>query len=363
MAWVDTDFQVRRDDLHQCRWTEAPPLTPAEGQAVLRIEAFGFSANNITYASLGDSLGYWRFFPAPAGWGRIPVWGFATVLASRHAGLQEGARVYGYLPPSSQLLVVPERIRAEGFADASPHRAALPPAYNRYTLMQGTPGYDPAAEDAYMVLRPLFFLSFMLEDFLRTQAYAGAQRLLVTSASSKAALGLAHLLAGRGGIETVGLTSAQRVGELQRLGVYTRVVGYDGLDALEPRDCACVDLSGSAALRAAIHARHPERLKLSLTAGATHWQAPQADPDLPGPKPLFFFVPDHIVRRTREWGRAVLDERFAQAWQPFLEWAQTWLTIRRHSGCGAVERAYREVLEGRTRFDVAHVFIPGTASE
>ena len=49
----------------------------------LRVERFGLTANNVTYGAFGDQLGYWQFFAAPEGWGRIPVWGFGEVVASR----------------------------------------------------------------------------------------------------------------------------------------------------------------------------------------------------------------------------------------------------------------------------------------
>ena len=45
-------------------------------------------------------MSYWGFFPAEPGWGRMPVWGFAKVLESRSEALEEGIRVYGYLPPA-----------------------------------------------------------------------------------------------------------------------------------------------------------------------------------------------------------------------------------------------------------------------
>jgi hypothetical protein len=51
---------------------------------VLRAARFGLTANNITYGLLDEGLGYWTFFPAQDGWGRIPVWGFAEVVASAH---------------------------------------------------------------------------------------------------------------------------------------------------------------------------------------------------------------------------------------------------------------------------------------
>lgn len=352
------DFEVRRDDLQQCRCVDAAVPAPSEGQALLAVERFGFSANNITYAVTGDSLGYWNFFPAGAGWGRIPVWGFAVVRGSRHPDLAEGTRVFGYLPPSSHLLVTPGRVAAGGFIDASPHRAQLPPAYNSYNTLDGDPAYQAQTADFYLLLRPLFFLSFMLDDLLSEQDWFGARRLLLSSASSKAALGLAYLAARRAGVEVIGLTSAHRVAELERLGVYSRVLGYGALGSLAAADSAYVDLSGDGTVRAAVHAHCADALKLSLTAGATHWQAQAQPPALPGPKPRFFFTPDRIVKRSRDWGRSGLNQRFAGAWNPFVNWVRTWLSIREASGTAAIERVYREVLGGHASFDVAHVLVP-----
>ena len=67
---------------------------------MLSVECFGLSSNNITYAVMGDAMSYWDFFEAEDGWGRVPVWGFATVCvlgarrASRgHPGLRLPADV------------------------------------------------------------------------------------------------------------------------------------------------------------------------------------------------------------------------------------------------------------------------------
>src|SRR3954462_13255744 len=104
--------------------TAAGDLEP--GEALLEIDSFGLTTNNITYAVFGDAMSYWSFFPAEEGWGRVPVWGFANVAAAGDTGWGEGVRVFGYFPPSSRLVVLPERIDARGFVDAAPHRAGLP---------------------------------------------------------------------------------------------------------------------------------------------------------------------------------------------------------------------------------------------
>lgn len=80
-----SDFLVRRDDLRTCRVAESATPEPEDGQALLRVERFGLTANNITYAVFGDGMKYWDFFPAQDGWGRVPMWGSPR---SRRAGLR-----------------------------------------------------------------------------------------------------------------------------------------------------------------------------------------------------------------------------------------------------------------------------------
>ncbi|MGQ4827609.1 DUF2855 family protein, partial [Enterococcus faecalis] len=65
------------------------------------IDKFGLTANNITYGVVGERIGYWNFFPTddPA-FGKIPVWGFATIIDSRHDDVPVGTRLYGYFPMS-----------------------------------------------------------------------------------------------------------------------------------------------------------------------------------------------------------------------------------------------------------------------
>ena len=87
-------FLVRRDDLASTRIDSFDANAPLDaGELRCRIDHFAFTANNITYAVFGDAMHYWQFFPAPAGWGCVPVWGFATVQESRCDGLAVGERL------------------------------------------------------------------------------------------------------------------------------------------------------------------------------------------------------------------------------------------------------------------------------
>jgi hypothetical protein len=348
-------FCVRRDDLRQWRWRREPrpraaELAPAE--AVIAISRFAFTANNVTYARFGDALHYWRFFPVPEpGWGQIPVWGLGTVALSRQPSLPEGERVYGYFPMATHLVVAPGRLRPASFVDAQPHRADLPATYNEYRLVDRDPHHDRLNEDEHLVLRPLFSLWFFLAEFLKEAAFFGAKAILIASASSKAALGLAFLLreSGSGGPALIGLTARGNLAFVERHGRYDRVLAYDAIDGLAGDVAAVfVDIAGDARIRAAIHRKLGASLSYSCRVGATHGPDEDVAAALPGPRPEWFFTPTHILARRREWGAERLRGRLAAAWGPYVENAKAWLRIEAAPGAAAVERVYRDVLEGRS---------------
>jgi Protein of unknown function (DUF2855) len=351
------DFLVRRDELHSTRFAngDAPPLET--GQALLEVDTFGLTTNNVTYAVFGDAMSYWDFFPADEGWGRVPVWGFAEVASAGDTGLVEGIRVFGYLPPSTDMVVTPERIDARGFVDASPHRASLPSAYNSYARVDADPIYDPAREAEQMLLAPLYFTSFLLDDHLAEEKLFGASTAVLSSASSKTASSAAFLLSQRDGVEVVGLTSPGRVGFVEGLGVYDRVVPYEEIASLPAKPATYVDMSGDAGVRASVHGHYGDSLRHSAVIGATHREELAGDDrePLPGPRPAFFFAPDQLRNRVAEWGRERLDRRMAEAWRPYVEWSDGWLRVERGEGPEAVEAAYLELLDGRSDPAAGHV--------
>jgi hypothetical protein len=350
------DFLVARDDLHRCRFVEEDARALRAGEALLSVEAFGLSANNITYAMFGDAMSYWSFFPAEQGWGRVPVWGFADVLESRVQALEPGVRVYGYLPPSRTLVVAPIRVEPHGFIDGSPHRAALPAAYNSYARVDADPVYDPAHEDEQMLLRPLFFTSYLIDDFLEDSGLLSAEVMVLSSASSKTASALAFLLARRGSGEVLGLTSPRSADFTRALGVYDDVVAYEEISSLAPRSAVFIDIAGDADVRNAVHDRYGARLKHSAVVGATHHDKMGELPaGLPGPRPAFFFAPDRVAKRAPEWGREGLEERIAEAWHPYVRWTGDWLEVMHGRGAQAVESAYIDLLDGRIDPATAHV--------
>jgi len=354
MSEMPYDVLVARDDLRRVEFRPLHALGDValgEGQVLLSVDSFAFTANNVTYAVFGDSpLMYWSFFPAPEGWGRIPVWGFAEVARSAHPAIAAGERVYGYLPMSSHFVVEAGRVSAGSFDDLAEHRQPMSPFYNQYLRVAADPGYDPDREAEQMLFRPLFTTAFLIDDFLVENDFFGARSVVVSSASSKTSMALAFQLFrhGRDRCEVVGLTSGRNRSFVEKLGVYHRVVAYEEvarLDASVPT--VFVDMAGDAKVTKAVHHHFGASLRYSCQVGGTHWNDLAFGVDVPGPAPTLFFAPDRLMKRLSDWGPAGLQSRLAEAWLRFLPCVDGALTVERAAGREALERVYRATLEGK----------------
>jgi Protein of unknown function (DUF2855) len=336
------ELRVRRDDLATCEIAgNEPDHVLADGEARLLVERFALSANNITYAVLGDGLGYWRVFPAPDGWGRIPAWGYARVTASSTPAVAEGQRVLGLVPMGTHFTVRPER-HPLGFVDTSPHREPLSPVYNQYLSIEDD-------DDAALVMRPLFVTSVLLDRLLSEAGFHGAGTVVLTSASSKTAYGLAHLLKQRP-VDTIGLTSPGRSEWVASLGLYELVLSYDRVAELAADRAALVDFAGDRRIIRAVHERLGDSLAHSLLVGYTHGKPADDEAPLPGPSPAHFFAPAEIARRGRDVGRW-----YARAWPEFAPVARRTMRIERVRDAGGLERVYRDLLEGRAEPSTGYV--------
>lgn len=353
MAVEVCDFEVQRKDLRTAR-LQRGTLECQPGQVLCRIERFALTANNITYAVFGEAMAYWNFFPAPSGWGRVPVWGFAEVVESKHEAIGKGERLYGYWPMSTHVVLQPDRVTDTQFMDGAAHRRPLPTPYQVYMRLARDPLHDAKHEDHRALLHPLFFTSWLIEDFLADNTLFGAQQVVLASASSKTALGVAFLLKQRG-VRTVGLTSPGNKAFCGQLGYYDHVVTYDALASLPAAvPTVFVDMAGDGKLLHAVHHHFQDSLKYSCIVGATHWQNRQTQHQLPGAKPQFFFAPTQVGKRSKDWGYDGLVQRLGRSWLAFLPSVKGWLEVR-SGGPEAVEAVYREVLEGRQPPRLGHM--------
>jgi hypothetical protein len=340
-------LEVKKSDWAETRFVEEPLPKLGAGQVLFRVDRFALTANNISYALSGDMLGYWRFFPAAEGWGRIPVMGFADVIGSTHVGVKEGTRCFGFYPMGRHLVIQPGAVSAGQIVDAAPHRDGLAPAYAQYLPTTGDAVYSEKREDQILLMRGLFMTSFLADDYLAERDYDGARTVLISSASSKTSIALAFQVKQGRRARSVGLTSPRNAEFVRKLGFYDEVVLYDEIPELPKQPAVFVDMAGDGAVTAALHHHYGDALKIDCTIGATHWSAERSSDALPGPKPEFFFAPSQIVKRSKDWGPQGFATRLGGAWTKFVDASDGWLRVVRSEGSDALTRVYQETLAGR----------------
>ncbi len=355
------EFLVRQDDF-RLTVVDTAPLKSASvlppGHVLLVIDRFALTSNNITYAAFGERMKYWDFYPAPDGWGIIPVWGFADVVATAADGVKVGERFYGYYPMASHAVLEVGRLTSAGFNEGTPLRQSLAAVYNQYVRCATDPSYDQTRENEQALLKPLFITSWLIADMLADNHYFGAATIIFSSASSKTAYGTAYALqqlpAPRPRV--LGLTSARNKMFTESLGLYDEVRTYEEIDALSTTAKAVyVDMSGDSGVRSALHARFGDQLAYSCSVGGTHWENLSGGGALAGPRPMLFFAPAQIKKRAAEWGQAELQTRMAMAWTGFLPMLADAITVVESHGVDAITQTYLKVLDGQGSAKDGHI--------
>lgn len=351
-AWA---IDIDRDDVSK---TEIVPASTevGPGEILVHVDSFAMTANNITYAVFGkpaglfgNEQGYWDFFSERGTPGRLPVWGFATVLVSDIDGVAPGDRYYGYYPMASHAVLTPGQIGGGSFVDVTPRRTTLPPIYNQYQRVEAIPDYKSEHHDYWPVFRPLFLTGWLIADQFEDEGDYGVQQLLIASASSKTAIGLAHAMKQRSDRpRTIGLTSKANAAGLADLGIYDQVIAYDDIATLDQSvPSALVDMAGSGAVTSAVHRHFGDAIQYSMVVGKSHWDAAPETGELPGAPREGFFAPGRSQKRIADWGARGFGERIAAAWLGFMAVAPNIAGIDKRSGSDGALAAYHEVLSGK----------------
>ena len=341
-------FEVRKDNWAEVRVhreTLSTDLQPNE--VLLKIDRQALTANNISYATAGDSLHYWAFFPTEAGWGRIPGMGWSEVIASAHLQVQIGERVWGFTPYSTHHKILAGHTNSFSFSDVSPHRAGHAPIYCQFDRAAANPLYEPAREDQDSLLRGLYMTSWLVEDFLELHQQFNATSCLITSASSKTSIALAHAVKQRGKLRSIGITSSANVAFCEALGCYDDVISYSQLERLDgTAPAVMVDMAGNAKVISQIHHHYGNNLQHSCRIGATHYTEMVPSQDLPGPAPQFFFAPTHVRSRGAEIGVPALLAALGASYGAFRQFCDSWMTVTHSQGESALLATYQSVLAG-----------------
>src|SRR6185295_3537971 len=149
-----------------------------------------------------------------------------------HPGVAPGEILFGYYPMATHLVIEATDVNKRALRDGAAHRQGVAPTYNTYARVTGNAAFEGRQGDYQALLRPLFTLSFLVDDFLAENAFFGASCVMLSSASSKTSFGLAHLLHARQRVRVIGLTSASNVPFVQSLGCYDEVVTYDKVNTM-----------------------------------------------------------------------------------------------------------------------------------
>ena len=351
-------FQTLKSDLTQSRIIDVDSPSIDEGEIAVQIESYAFTANNVTYGVAGNTIGYWKFFPAEHNennaWGCIPMWGFAEVVESNNTNFKNGERLFGYFPAADSLTLSPIKVSDQSFSDGKEHRKELPPVYNNYVRLAGDKDYDESMDAVRALLFPLHITAFCLCDSLAEDSYLGASQVIIVSASSKTAIGLAQGLAdAEDSPKIVGLTSAANAKFVKSLGCYDEVISYDEMNHLDySAGSVMVDMAGNREILGTLHTELGDQMLKCLTVGMTHWDNETTAEDALGQAMLrdrteFFFAPAHIQKRIGDWGHAGYAEKTNLFMNARALQSKDWMQVKEISGLENFTSTYEDVVAGK----------------
>jgi len=347
------EFQISKDDFATKRLITVDPISIDAGEVLLDVQQFSFTANNITYAVMGERLRYWQFFPASDDgsdkWGLIPVWGFATIIESKCQELSVGERLFGYFPPASQVKMSPSNITDLSLFDGTPHRADLPPGYNIYRRVESEPDYSADFDAERMLLYPLFITAFSLHDMLSENQWYDAEQIIIGSASSKTSIGLAYALAeDKAAPPVVGLTSDRNLGSVKKLGIYDSTATYGELTDIDAtKKSVIVDMSANGEMLGRLHSHLGENMRFCSNVGLTHWDNAQAGEGYIQERSEMFFAPSQIQKRMQDWGSDGFQLKSSAFIHRTALKCREWLTLENIDGLEGLQDVYDNVCHGK----------------
>lgn len=346
-----TEIWVKKDNFAMAKTVAIVSQPLPDGAVKVALNFAALTANNVSYAFSGNTIGYWGFFPTgDDAWGKVPIWGYGTVIESSCPAIPEGERLYGFWPMASHVILEPVGVKEDRLMDGAAHRQSLPPLYNAYFRTAAEPAFLADIEKERALYFPLFITSYLLADYLVDNQAHGARQVFVSSVSSKTGFGLAQMLQDMAGdsLKVVGLTSKGNVDFVEGLGCCDQIVVYGNeeqdIDASIP--AAFVDMTGSAPLTQTLHTHMQDNMVCSLRVGATHWEKAIRTNDLPGAEPVFFFAPSQVAKRDKEWGKGVVVTKAMIAAAKAARAVQGQIQMTDVRGAEAICTIWQELVKG-----------------
>lgn len=341
-------FRVEKNDIYKVKASQEPLAPLQEGEVRLAIAKYALTTNNITYAVSGFKLKYWNFFPSDEPYGIIPVWGYGTVEATEHPEIKVGERYYGYFPMAAYCTVSPSKIKSFGFSDGAAHRQEMAAVYNQYLRVEPESAQDPAIDNYTPIIKPLFATSFLIYQFLKSQAFLEAEQIIITSASSKTSLALAfnlHQHQTTDNKKIIGLTSSRNAQFVQGTGYYDRVLAYEEYQSVAKEKSVIVDMSGNYGLLENLSNLLTEQIQHIALVGLTDWKAAGRFSSIP--KTQFFFAPNHFKTFYQEYGAERANQMLNEALVGFINDMKDLTELEFITDMDKLSQLYLEMVDGK----------------
>ena len=339
---------TNKTTVDQIKLLEYPSRKLDKAEIRLKIEHFGFTSNNITYAVIGDRFGYWNFFPAPKDadkFGIIPVWGYGKVIESDHTAINLGQKYFGYFPLATELIVKPGQITDRSFIDESPHRSMLPTPYNTYH--SASDSIHVHREYDRMTLSPLYLTSFIIWHAVKKSDWYGAEQILLLSASSKTSIGTAYAFRmDESAPLVVGMTSSTNIGQLKELDIYNQLVTYQDWTGIDlKKKTLVIDMSGNLQIRSRLFNELGVNFQYCLKVGLSHWDATAGD-DIPKEKGTVFFAPSFIGEWIEQKGMADFYSKSNAFFKGCSQFTSSWFEYKLINGLDELVTLFPLLIKG-----------------
>ena len=230
--------------------------------------------------------------------------------------------------------------------------------------MSGEANYDASSDNVRALLNPLHVTSFCLCDALQDEGYHGAEQILVLSASSKTAIGMAQGLADDARAPTViGITSRPNYDFVKSLGCYDEIICYDALDTIDASKTAViVDMASNRAVLGAIHGPLGDNMLNCVSVGMTHWGT-LADNDplaaqINRERSHFFFAPAHVQKRISDWGQDGFNQRTCAFMMARMQQSADWMSVQTIANFDAFTEVYADVVVGKMNPNEGLIVLP-----
>jgi len=338
---LSMEFTIARKSPENVQCVTSEPYLIPENSVLVNVDKFSFTTTNVHYANNGDISHFNHFPTADAESAIVPVRGVGTVVVTRCDGVEEGVRIYGMFPMASYVTMTPEDLTATGFKDGTKCRLELPDEYRRYEFLPATP--DPR-EDLTISLTHHWRTCCAIDDFMQKNKDFLAKAFIISSASSKLAIGLAHMLSKRG-FQVYGITSQTKFAG--NLGVYNKLVTYQNIRQLPRIRTVFLDLAGEDQCTHDVHALliQTQGMAYSMKIGKTHWSVDPAKVSIQGTPPVDFDTVDYYEKLGDD--AAALESKVKETLPGFLEFCEGCTTVKQRRGAKAAGTGYTNIREGK----------------